>query len=143
MALAVVGALAATASVAQAAKRPKVIIGAAAIRANGAVGPDETSVGIRVTVNGRNGARIRGVQAYAVLQGTTNRSTSSPLRFRPKNGGWTGRVTIPRNTSTRATRAEVWVVANTSIGERSKMVGTVAVKAANNDPNQPPPPPDI
>jgi hypothetical protein len=143
IAVAVIGALMmALANESTAQRKGVVRIGNAAIRASGPVGPDPVTVGITVPVTARR-ATVRSVQVHAVLRNTNAQSQPAALRHRPRKRGWVGRVPIPRNTSASATTADVWAVARTSVGVVRKKVGTVRVRGANIDPNQPPPPPDI
>lgn len=95
------------------------------------------SVRVRITVKG---GTVNSASARAKIKGTNGPSAN----LAPSGTGiYAGNVTIPRNTSRKATEADIIVTAVTTKGTASKKVGRILVDKPGNDPNSPPPPPNI
>jgi hypothetical protein len=95
------------------------------------------SVRVRITVKGGS---VNSATARARIKGTNGPSAN----LAPSGTGiYAGNVTIPRNPTRKPTEADIIVTAVTTKGTASKKVGRVLVDKPGNDPNSPPPPPNI
>lgn len=118
--------------------RPQVRFGARSLTPKTARGGNSVTVTVQVIATG--GATISGVNLR--FSGLSGAPTGAALSPGPRNR-WTGRFTVPANTSSRAVSLSVWADAQTSLGTRSVKVGAVKVQPTPVDPNLPPPPPPI
>jgi hypothetical protein len=117
----------------------KITIGRATINPTRVSGG--SSVNIRVKVTGK-GVTITSVQAYASVPGTRQNGQATTLQSTGSNT-YSGTVIIPANGRGRRQTSKIWVKATSTNGSAKKQVGTVRVSPVQDDPNTPPPPPNI